>query len=170
MSTYSVSGTFESSDHALDAGEKIRELAGEEATIHLLLPGKQMVEASVKATGGDWTKIAVLGFAVGLTGAYTTLSILGASFALGVVGLVVGVAAGALLGIWLQGERFEARFGEVYPGSRASKALSQGHAVVRITVASRRLAERVRKALEDSDGYLESESSPPRARIDEATA
>src|SRR5262245_32263774 len=101
MSAYSVSGTFESSDDALDAGEKIRELAGEEATIHLFLPGRQMVEASVRATGGDWTKIAVLGFAVGLVGAYTLLSILGASFALGVVGLVVGVAAGALLGIWL---------------------------------------------------------------------
>jgi hypothetical protein len=167
---YSVTGTFGTADAAFAIGERVREIADEQATIRLLLPGKDegTVEASIESSGEGWHRIAVFGFGVGLLGAYVFDTILGASWTVGIVGLATGVLTGGLLGMWLSGESVSIRRSQREERGRVADALRAGHSVVTVSVRTHRDAERVRELIEDADGYIETAEQPARNPIEES--
>lgn len=168
MGTFTVSGTFSTADAALAAGERLRELADQHATIRLLLPGKDdlTVEASIEPRS-DWRKIAVFGFGLGLVGAYVFDTLLQATWTVGFLGLATGAVTGVMLGLWLSGEHLFARSAERAHAGPVALALRQGHSVVSAVVPSHRVAEQVRELLENAEGYLETAERPARAAIEE---
>src|SRR5947209_4686079 len=108
--TTTITAIFASSDAALEAGERARELAGRRATVRVFLPGSKggVLETSVLSDVGGTGKVAAFGMALGIAGALAA-GLLGASFGMALVCLATGGLTGVMLGVWLTGEIYPTR-------------------------------------------------------------
>ena len=155
-----VFGVFRTDDEALEASERAREVAGEGASVRVLLasrPGR-VVTTSVTWDRSAWMRVLLLGLAIGFIGAIVFLGI-GAEWSFGLVGLLVGALAGAMLGAWLTGE--DLRRVPAEGAERWTRLARGGRPVVIVTVRSMARAEQVGRALEGAGGIVRGESAEP---------
>jgi hypothetical protein len=117
---------FKSEEKALEVAESAKEVAPG-VPIRVLVPGDGEVEVSVVTDRSDWPKVSLMGFILGLLGAYI-FDTMGASWRLGLIGLIVGAGAGVLLGLWLTGETLTRRNVELEETCR--DLLKQGRSVI----------------------------------------
>ena len=100
-----VTGVFGDSNLALEAGERVREVAGSRSTVRILMPGRSrtVIETAVLEDTSSWSRVALISAALGAVGV-VVFHLLGASWAMAMLGLLWGVGAGLMLGAWLTGE------------------------------------------------------------------
>jgi hypothetical protein len=151
-----VFGVFRSDDEAIEAAARGRDAAGRGAAVRVLLRSQpdRVVTTSVTWDRSAWTRVVWLGLAIGLFGAIVLLGV-SARWSLGLVGLSVGLLAGAMLGVWRTGA--ELRRVPLEGAERWTRLVRGGRPVVLVTLRAPSSAERVARVLEEAGGIVRGE-------------
>ena len=151
-----VTGVFDDADSALRVGERLRELGGPRATVHVFLSGANgsVIETSIVNTDGRGVlRVSLMGLVLGVIGA-VIFEAAGASWGMALFGLLFCAAFGVMIGVWLQGEAYPRR---IIAGDRSrvhyARELARGRAVVTAMIAYH-LAERAEDEMEAEGGRV----------------
>lgn len=156
-----ITGIFSDPTLALEAGERVREVAGSRATVRLLVPGRSqsVVETSVLADDKRWGRVALYCAGLGLLG-MIMFKLFGASWGMAALGLFWGITGGLFMGLWLTGELYPSRIlTRAEARSRYESLAVEGRSVVVAVVPNDNHARAVRDTLlsigaDVRDGFL----------------
>ena len=152
-----VTGVFDRADDALRAAERVREAASPRSTVRVFLPSPSgaVIETSIVGESRGVGRVTLFGAVIGVVCSMFAFA-LGASLAVGLVGLFAGALGGVLVGVWLTGEAYSRRilagWGELrFP---YEKLVRDGRVIVTACVTSHHDAERIIDMLEDEGGRV----------------
>jgi hypothetical protein len=152
-----INAIFKSTDAALAASERARELAGPRAAVRVFLPhgGKNVVEASIVADRSSWPRVAIVSVGLGLAGV-VLLAFMNVHYSYALLWFFWAIAGGAMLAEWLTGELFPRHIlGMSAAGrSRYEAEIRAGNSVVTVILRSSSAAEQITRLLTDAGGRM----------------
>jgi hypothetical protein len=149
-----LTGVFREVEQALRASERLRELDAVHGSMRLFLPGDdgEPVETMVVQERSPWLRLTLFGLATGLVFVYISWS-LAPSWLYATVALASGVGFGALLGVWLGGQRYPQTL-RPHMRSRFAALARDGRSVLVVDVAGPVAADEARKVMEEGGAYV----------------
>ncbi len=160
-----ITAVYDDPTVALAVAESSKEVAPN-VRIRVLVPGSNAPVVTVVNDKRGWFQVAIMGFILGLVGAYVFDS-MGAGWAMGFVGWLTGTLGGLMLGFWLQGEA-------VFRGSdrtlekRFADLIADGKSVLYINAYRNEEADKIR-AIISKTADLQRPPEPKGADVDEET-
>ena len=149
-----LTGVFRDSEKALRVSDQLRELDAVGGNLRLFLPGSdgQPVETLVMEERSPWLRLTLFGLVTGAVFTYVALS-MSPSWLYAAVALVSGVGFGALLGLWLGGQRYP-RALRPHMRTRYAELARAGKTVLLVDVADAVASTEARRLMEEGGAYV----------------
>ncbi|HEX4457648.1 MAG TPA: hypothetical protein VIA18_06740 [Polyangia bacterium] len=149
-----LTGVFRDSEKALRVSDQLRELDAVGGNLRLFLPGSdgQPVETLVVQERSPWLRLTLFGLVTGVVFGYVALS-MSPSWFYAVVAIVAGGGFGALLGIWLGGQRYPQSL-RPHMRTRYAELARSGRSVLLVDVADPVASAEARRLMEEGGAYV----------------